>query len=239
MSKIDALIIAPTIFPPTQLSFPVALEVSRRYKAAGITVHELLGPAAIRPGILYELNQQPELCCYFGHGNRFSFCGDDPFCKGITSLDAELFRDKIITALPACEVGAELGPKAVEHGAIAFVGAEEAMYGAFWEPEHDYYADWVDCILTFYDSLIVKTVGEAVNDYKNKVAQYVNLYKQNIGYWHSAEWYAETASINMKHLKVFGDANARLRANPLFDTIDKNAISAQRLLKAIFLGGVE
>jgi len=211
--KIKTLIIAPSIFAPANISAPMAEKVANVYNLKGHhEVDVLFGPWATRIPIMTRLEENPDLVIYMGHGQADRICGENPFCDGLTTLDAHLFKDKIVVCAPACEVGQALGPTSIYKGAKAFIGATTSMYGAWEEVENNYYADWRNYFETLYKYLMTDTVGNAVQAYKNKATEYIEIYKSKEDVWPNADWYINATYVNRDRLEVYGDPNARIEA---------------------------
>lgn len=211
--KIKCLIVAPSIFAPANISAPMADKVAHAYKHSGnYDVRVLGGILASRIPVIAQLEKAQDLVIYMGHGKADRLCGESPFCDAITISDAHLFKDKIVCAAPACEVGQVLAPVAIQHGAKAFIGAMTSMYGAWPEAEHNYYADWRMYFETLYKGLLTETVGDAVQAYKNKATEFIQLYKSKEDKWPSADWYVNATYVNRDRLEVFGDKYAKVQA---------------------------
>lgn len=210
-TKIKTLVIAPSIFAPANISAPMAQKVANVYNLKGNhEVDILVGPLATRFPIISRLQEDHNLIIYMGHGKGDRICGESPICDGITTEDAYLFKDKIVVCAPACEVGQTLGPTAIYKGAKAFVGATTSMYGAWREAEHDYYADWRTYFETLYRYIMTDTVSYAVQAYKDKATEFIELYKANEDGWPNADWYINATYVNRDRLQIFGDGNARV-----------------------------
>lgn len=209
--KIKTLVIAPSIFAPANISAPMAQKVANVYNLKGHhEVDVLSGILASRLPIIARLKEDHDLIIYMGHGQADRLCGESPFCDGITTLDAHLFKGKIVVCAPACEVGQVLGPTSIYKGAKAFIGATTSMYGAWEETDHNYYADWRNYFETLYKFLLTDTVSYAMKEYKDKATEYLELYKSHEGEWANADWYVNATYVNRDRLELFGDGNARV-----------------------------
>jgi len=227
-TKLKTLVIAPSIFAPANISAPMAQKVANVYNIKGhYEVDILMGAMATRLPIISRLQEDHDLIIYMGHGKSDRICGESPFCDGLTTADAGLFKDKIVICAPACEVGQTLGPTSIYKGARTFIGATTSMYGAWKESDHDYYADWRTYFETLYKYAMTDTMGFAIQAYKDKATEFIEIYKSNENVWPNADWYINATYINRDRLQLFGDPNARVEGlskteiNKVHETIEE------------------
>ena len=207
----SGILIAPNLIPPTYLSYFLARKVLNLYRKNKIKIYEISGVLASRYFIpVFIKRTNAVYIIYMGHAFDKALCGESLFCDMVTVDDVYIFKDRIVIAMPACRSANDFGRAVVESGGIAYVGSTENMYAAFPESDHDYLDDWVDVFLTFYKSLIFKTVGGAVEDYKKKNTYYINLYRKNRDKWYNADWYEEAFRKNRDYVVVLGDENAKI-----------------------------
>lgn len=208
------LVIAPFAIPPTYLSFPIFEKVEKQLSEMGYPIRALHGPAATREVTQITLSREPgvEFLFYGGHGSEEAICGEDLLCRTITEEDAPKLRDKIIVANPSCFTAAKLGRSVIQAGGKAYLGSTTPMYAAWKEFDHDYNSDWQDYTLTLYRSLLTKTAGEALEDYRRRCRYYKDLYAVHLRDWPNAEWYLYTVKMNSEYFTLLGDPNARLPA---------------------------
>jgi len=204
----ESLLLSPALFPPTQLSYVLMNKVEALLKDVDLRVVRFSGLLASRETAFIYLPER-KLFIYGGHGRRDAICGENVFsCNLVTVADASIFKDQIVVANPTCEVAAELGPAIVEAGAKAFLGSTENMCAHFNEAEHNYMDDWFDYTLTFYRSVLSKTMGEAVEDWKSAITRYMDLYKSHLDDWPNADWNYFAAKMNRDNFVVLGDPQA-------------------------------
>jgi len=204
----EALILSPFIFPPTYLSFEIANRVESLLKNVNLRVVRFSGLLASKETAFIHLPEH-NLFVYMGHARKNALCGENVFlCNLVTVADASIFKDQIVVANPACESAAELGPAIVKAGARAFLGSVENMYAHFNEAEHNYQDDWFEYTLIFYMSVLTKTMGEAVEDWKNEITRYMDLYKTHLDDWPNADWNYFAAKMNRDNFVVLGDPQA-------------------------------
>ncbi len=210
------LIAAPALIPPTHLSFQIALGVTKLFENAGLQVKLLAGPLAHRSTFIITLQDTDlDLAMYLGHGSAYSLCMEDPFCRlGFNLVDTKYLKDKILVANPACEVGLFFAPKMIKDGGRAALASVEPMFAQFVEDEHDYQADWHDYTLLLYGSLIKETVGDALQAYRDRCTEFMELYQSKIGEWPTADWNYNAVRENRDEFKVFGNPQARVEYTP-------------------------
>jgi hypothetical protein len=208
-SKIKTLIISPSIFAPADISAPMAEKVYNVYNLKGGNVEILEGIFATRIPIITKLQEDYDLIIYMGHGQADRICGENPFCDAIGMSDLHLFEGKIVVCAPACEVGKVLGPASIQNGARTFIGATTSMYGAWPEYDHNYYADWREYFEMLYKGLLTETTNDAVQMYKNRASNFIELYKSKEGEWPNADWYINATYVNRDRLEIFGDKTAQ------------------------------
>jgi len=207
MSK-ESLLLSPTLFPPTQLSYALMNRVESLLNEMNMKVVRFSGLLASRETAFIYLPER-QLFIYGGHARRDALCGENVFaCNLVTVADASIFKDQIVVANPACESAAEFGPAIVKAGAKAFLGSTENMCAHFNEAEHNYMDDWFDYTLTFYKSVFTKTMGEAVEDWKSAITRYMDLYKSHLDDWANADWNYSSAKMNRDNFVVLGDPQA-------------------------------
>jgi len=204
----ESLLLSPFIFPPTQLSYQLMNQVESLLKSVNLRVVRFSGPLASKETAFIHLPEH-NLFIYAGHAKKDRLCGENVFlCDLVTVADASIFQGQIVVANPACESARELGPKIVDAGAKAFLGSVENMYAHFNESERNYQDDWFDYTLTFYRSVLTKTMGEAVEDWKNAITHYMDLYKAHLDDWPNADWNYFAAKMNRDNFVVLGDKQA-------------------------------
>lgn len=204
----ESLLLSPFLFPPTQLSYMLMNNVESLLKDVNLKVLRFSGLLANRETTFIYIPEH-QLFIYGGHARRDALCGENVFsCNLVTLADASIFKDQIVVANPACESAAELGPAIVKAGAKAFLGSTENMCAQFNEAEHPYMDDWFDYTLTFYKSVLTKTVGEAVEDWKRAITYYMDLYKVHLNDWPNADWNYSAAKMNRDNFVVLGDPQA-------------------------------
>lgn len=204
----ESLLLSPFIFPPTQLSFQLMNRVENLLKESNLRVVRFSGPFASKETAFIHLPEH-NLMIYGGHARKDRLCGENVFlCNLVTVADASIFNGQIVVANPACESARELGVKVVEAGAKAFLGSVENMYAQFNEAERNYQDDWFDYTLTFYRSVFTKTMSEAVEDWKNAINRYMDLYKAHLDDWPNADWNYFAAKMNRDNFVVLGDPQA-------------------------------
>jgi len=204
----ESLLFSPALFPPTQLSFAIMNRVESLLKEMNMRVVRFSGLLASRETAFIYLPER-KLFIYGGHAKKSALCGENVFsCNLVTVADASIFKDQIVVANPACESAAELGPAMVKAGAKAFLGSTENMCAHFNEAEHPYMDDWFDYTLTFYKSVLTKTMGEAVEDWKSVITRYMDLYKLHLDDWPNADWNYSAAKMNRDNFVVLGDPKA-------------------------------
>jgi hypothetical protein len=198
---VKAIIAAPFIFAPTQLSHAMSDELEKVIRGFGWTVIRLHGPQNLRVVFSYVLSYHPDavLVVYMGHASPTMFAGEEVAGPGILALDnVGEARERIIVGLPACLSAQRLGPASVLAGAKAFVGSREEMYAQWNEQDAPYMQHWFDYTLTFYRSLVAsltagKSVEEALSkaltDYRDRCTYYMELYKRNLETWVSSDFY--------------------------------------------------
>jgi len=236
--------VVPRIIPPTFFSGLMMDRVIQEYREAGWKFVELHGLSATRFPLFATLQYIPQLniLMYAGHGTPIALCGESILCDLITVEDVNWLKGKVISAIPACHTAVTLGREAVERGAKAFFGSEDAMFVAWKEWDHDYLSDWNDCMITFYRSLMYKTFGEALEDYKNRFTHYIELYKKKLVDWPNAEWYISSFRRNRDGVILIGNPSDKLPP-PLIKvpvevdvlTIIRNIIFGFSLPLALFL----
>jgi hypothetical protein len=207
----ESLLLSPFIFPPTQLSYQLMNQVESLLKSVNLRVVRFSGPLASKETAFIYLPEH-NLVIYAGHAKKNAWCGENVFlCNLVTVADASIFEGKIVVANPACESAVELGPAIVQAGAKAFLGSIENMNAHFNEVEHNYMDDWFDYTLTFYRSVFTKTMGDAVEDWKNAINRYMDLYKAHLDDWPNADWNYFAAKMNRDNFVVLGDPQAVVR----------------------------
>jgi len=204
----ESLLLSPFVFPPTQLSYQLMNQVEVLLKSVNLRVVRFSGPLASKETAFIHLPEH-NLFIYAGHAKKDRLCGENVFlCDLVTVADASIFQGQIVVANPACESARELGPKIVDAGAKAFLGSVENMYAHFNEAEHAYMDDWFAYTLVFYSSVFTKTMGEAVEDWKNEITHYMDLYKEHLDDWPNADWNYFAAKMNRDNFVVLGDPQA-------------------------------
>jgi len=192
----------------------------RSLRESRIKFYALSGFAANRITLFMALQREPNvnILLYAGHGSSKAICGESLLCDTIVVDDSSWLKGKVIVALPACETAHTLGPELVKHGVRAFFGSDETMYAHFTEIEHNYFEDWVDYTTTFYEALFTgRTFGEAVEAYKYKATQYIELYKTKLIEWPNADWYVQSATKNRDGFKLIGNPSEHLEAQLKFE----------------------
>lgn len=152
---------------------------------------------------------KPDLVIYLGHGANDRLYGQLPLGLAfplVEVLTDELLRDTI-TVTYACDSGRELGPKAPSR---AYFGAVEPYYVALTYPEHDFMLDFFETWKVIPQALVQgKTAGEALQLYKAKCTEFINLYGLHLRDWQGAEEFQQFLTQNRDSFKVFGDAGAK------------------------------
>ena len=137
--------------------------------------------------------------------------GSGILCDLITYRDARYFKDKVLVCLPACLVGRKLIPYLVSQGMRAGVGAIDPMYVQVDMPERRYFSDMVDYCLAFYRALFRGySLGDSLEAYRERCSYYIDLYRDHLHEWESADWMYNAAKNNRDVLQGFGDLTWRV-----------------------------
>jgi hypothetical protein len=183
----------------------------------GWTVVRLSGPQNVAQIFSMALSSNPDadLVCYMGHAGPDVLLGEDylDLAGGIINVsDVGQAKGRILIGLPACESAQQLGPAAVNAGALGYVGSIEDMCAQYAEEEHDYMADWFDYTLTFYRTLatelnngasIADALAKALSDYQNRCTYYMDYYQSNLNTWPNADYYLYATKQNRDYVVDF------------------------------------
>jgi len=218
-----ALIVNPYLLPPTLLSHRLSEKVIEEFEKRDWKIVELPTPLSNRLAFHTSLLLNPDITVIIGigHGHTDSFLGEDILQVFDVRTPPDIFKDKIVCCLPSCLTARKLGEYVIKSGARAFVGSMSEMFVAFNEIDHSYYDDWEDMILTFYRSLLEgKTVREALDDYKAKCTEYIDLYERNKEIWINAEFYIHTTKANRDYVIILGDPYTKLEKKPRVEIVE-------------------
>lgn len=196
---------------PTTITALGGDAIAKMLTSKGVEVFQLDMWKCVNP--LFQLQNwmnKPDLIVYLGHGADDRLYGQLPgglVVPLVEVLTKELLRDTI-TVTYACESGRELGSKAPSR---AYFGATEPYYVALTYPQHDFMSDFFETWKVIPQALVEgKTAGEALELYKRKCTEYINLYGQHLLDWQGAEEFKQFLTQNRDSFKVFGDADVKL-----------------------------
>jgi len=208
----SVVLAAPILIPPTHLSFQVAMEVAKTYADGGLQLKFLGGPLAQRPTFIIALDDvETSLAVYMGHGTPFELLMDNLVSGlGFGVSDTPWLRDKILIALPCCEAGEILAPRAIDNGCKAVIASIDPYFAAFVEDSHDFMADWIDYILVLYRTLMKETIGDSYYAYQEKCTECIELYESKLDVWPEADWYVNSTLRNRDDTMLFGDPQAKI-----------------------------
>jgi len=211
----SVVIIYPHHDIPTTLSALCADELVEWIKREmRVKPTELYGFGAVRLALYSKLLQPANLICYYGHGGSNRLHGQTPPDELILPDNVDWFSDKIVFTY-ACLSARQLAPLGIRKGVKAYFGSVSDMYVAFPEWDHDYLADWVDCINTIPKALLLgRTCGEAFELFESKVEHYVSLYEERKAEWLNADWYAWAFRHNLNHYRLLGNPDLSLQEVP-------------------------
>lgn len=160
-------------------------------KRRGLKFFDLKKKKAVRKNVeSYLCKQNPDLVLFNGHGNDSSILGQDK--KPLVSAnDNEYLLEEKTIYTRACNAGKFLGPKAIEGGAIGFIGYKEPF--RFWRDENslsrplqdELAAPFLECSNQIGLSLIKNHSAREAHDksiklYKKKIVEMLTSESSNI-----------------------------------------------------------
>ncbi len=200
-------------------------EVVNDAHSRDFVVHELTEDRAVREQLSRFLDtHDPLFFFHFSHGGDDTLTGQDmsvlicssPFTEAGNDFAANdlLLRGRVVYTL-SCSSGSVLGPRAVEHGCISYIGYQDPLWAVTIEgPDTDYalFEIWTGGAKAL---LAGKTTGEAYYWLKRR-------YRFWIAYWEMIDatnstnaWKApvmlSALEKDLKALAIFGDLNAKIR----------------------------
>jgi hypothetical protein len=207
------------------LAYWTGSEVVNYALNTNFNVHELNEERATRDELKNFLDyQDPRFFFHFSHGGPDTLTGQDmsvlicsnSFTEGGTQFAPNdiLLRDRVVYTL-SCLSASELGPKAVEHGCIAYIGYKDPLWAVTIKgADKDYalFEVWTGGAKALIDG---KTVEETYCWLKRKYKFWINYWEMIDGTGAQYAWVAPTMLMvlekNIKALSVHGDLNAKIR----------------------------
>ncbi len=204
---VKVLVVGPQHDIPTALSATAIIRFIDYLKSKKIEFKALLGLAAWRWAFDAMVNDF-DLIVYMGHGTEEQLVGENIISaySGRDSLldllNVKLIKKQCIIYTMACLSGLKLGPAAGEQN-ITYFGHKTYYMGAFNNPTHNFYDDWVD-----YTTLIPKqlldgyTPQAALGSYQRAITKYIQEYEANS--WDNKDYEINNSKSNRDYMHVFG-----------------------------------
>lgn len=207
------------------LAYWIGSEVVNHAMNTQFSVHELNEDRAVREELKDFLDcQDPRFFFHFSHGGADTLTGQDMSvlicCNSFTengtqyAPNDQLLRDRVVYTL-SCLSASDLGPKAVDHGCIAYIGYKDPLWAvAVKGADKDFalFEIWAGGAKALLDG---KSVEETYYWLKRRYKYWIKYWEMIDGTTAEDAWAAPVMLMalekNIKALAVHGDLNATIR----------------------------